>query len=315
MVPNLKAAKILFICSGNKSQGISPIVYNQGESLRNLGMNVEYFPIRGKGIRRYAAHYFPLRKKIRKGNYFALHAHYSYCGMLTALAAPAHRNIIVSLMGSFYKGTIKYYLIHFFSRYLWKAVIVKSENMKNQIRLQQANLIPNGVQTDVFENLPDREIVRERLGFEPDKKYVIFVSDPERPEKNYSLCQQAVAILNDPQVVLYPVFNIQPEEIPPYQLAADVLMLTSFHEGSPNVIKEGLAAGCPIVTTDVGDAHYNIGDTSGCYVMKGFEAEAAADCLRKALDFGGRTNGPDRVLELGIDADTVGRKIINLYHG
>jgi len=172
--------KILFVCSGNKKQGISPIVSNQGEAIQKLGVIIDYFPVIGKGFWGYFKHYFKLRRKIKNGKYTAVHAHYSVCGMLVSLSTPFHENIIVSLMGSFYKGTVKYYLIHFFARFSWKSVIVKSERMMNQINLKKAVLIPNGVSVDKYAKISEREPYRRELGFSSEKKYVIFVSDPSR---------------------------------------------------------------------------------------------------------------------------------------
>ena len=46
---------------------------------------------------------------------------------------------------------------------------------------------------------------------------------------------------------------VSPHKVAVYYAAADVLVLTSREEGSPTVIKEALAAGIPVVSTDVGD--------------------------------------------------------------
>ena len=307
--------KVLFVCSGNKRSGISPIVSNQGESLRLLGVSVEYFPINGKGLFGYLSHYWALVQQTRKGNYNAIHAHYSLCGFLVSIAQPGNKNVIVSLMGSFYSGSLKYLLIHFFSRNFWKAVIVKSEKMYDQINLKTAHLIPNGVQVALYEEgmLLGRDKIRKQLGFEIRKKYVVFLSDPARPEKNFDLCKEAVDSLNDPNVELVTIYDRGRSEVIQYQLAADVLMLTSLTEGSPNVIKEAMVAGCPIVSTDVGDVKRIIGDTEGCYVLDSYDPEEAVIKLRAALSFNRRTNGLSRIKELGLDAQSVGERIISLY--
>jgi glycosyltransferase involved in cell wall biosynthesis len=305
--------KVLFISSGNKLQGISPIVSSQAESLEKMGIAIDYYAIIGKGVKGYFRHLFSLRAVIRKGSYYAIHAHYSWSGIMASLASPGHPNLIVSLMGSFYKKTFKYYLVHFFARYFWKAVIVKSERMKIQVNLKKAHLIPNGVNLDHYSDLTNRSRLRKKLKFDPNKKYVVFVADPYRPEKNYKLCKNAVNGLTDEKVELITVFNKAPDEIPQYHIAADVLMLTSFNEGSPNVIKEAMAACCPIVATHVGDVEYIIGNTDGCYILKSFEVEEASTALRKALDFGKRTNGIIQIRKLGIDTVNISKKIIELY--
>ena len=71
--------------------------------------------------------------------------------------------------------------------------------------------------------------------------------------------------------------ELQNDLIPEIINCADVLALTSFFEGSPTVIKEALACGIPIVSTDVGDVKYILNKDSliGKIVPKNDESSFA----------------------------------------
>ena len=45
--------KVLFVSSGNSDYGIVPFIRNQGESLKQAGIDIDYFTIIGKGIKGY----------------------------------------------------------------------------------------------------------------------------------------------------------------------------------------------------------------------------------------------------------------------
>ena len=57
---------------------------------------------------------------------------------------------------------------------------------------------------------------------------------------------------------------------------ADVLTLCSLFEGSPNIVKEALACGVPVVTTAVGDVDDYVRDGVGFVVPKRKEEFARA---------------------------------------
>ena len=56
-------------------------------------------------------------------------------------------------------------------------------------------------------------------------------------------------------------------------------MLTSTHEGSPTVVKEALACGLPVVSTDVGDVLEVFGRLDCCSVAPDDSATTLAKCL------------------------------------
>src|SRR4030095_5746723 len=56
----------------------------------------------------------------------------------------------------------------------------------------------------------------------------------------------------------------------------DVVLLTSLHEGSPNVVKEALACNRAVVSVDVGDVRERIEGIEGCYLALPDASDLAA---------------------------------------
>ncbi|HQG76600.1 MAG TPA: glycosyltransferase family 4 protein [Bacteroidales bacterium] len=299
--------KILFISSGNAAEGISPIVKNQGESLIGAGLELEYFTIKGKGVFSYLKHIFLLRSYTRRTRFDLFHAHYSLSAFVATLAGC--RPLVVSLMGSDIRtsGVIKT-LIRFLSNHGWKKVIVKSSSMKSEIGIREAVILPNGVNLECFK--PSAVNGEKCSG-----KVILFAADPGKYVKNYRLALEAFQLLSDDNITLR-VFHSRPlPEVVSEINNAAVLLLTSRWEGSPNIVKEAMACNCPVVATDVGDVRWLFGNEPG-YFITGFEPEDVAKNLRLALDFSKRcrrTNGRQRIIELGLDSDTVAKKLISLY--
>ena len=307
--------KVLFVASGNKSVGkVSAFVQSQYDSLVKEGVEMRLFPVVGHGIRGYLHNLSALRRTVKEFGPDIIHAHYSTCGYLATLAACGTRSrVVVSLLGSFPVKNLRYALIRFCVRHVWDATVVKSERTRKQLG-EEIPVIPNGVNLDSF-RLKPREEARKAVGFEDERKYVIFVSNPDRAEKNYPLATAAVSRLADDLVELYPVFNKTHAEVVDYMCAADALVMTSLSEGSPNVIKEAMACNCPLVVTDVGDVRWVTEGVEGTYVADSYDPEEIARLLTEALRFGRRTRGRDKILELGLTTEAVARKIIAVYSG
>jgi glycosyltransferase involved in cell wall biosynthesis len=301
--------KVLFVSSAN----IFPInskVKNQGESLRKQGIEIEYFLIKGKGFFGYLRNIPRIKKYLKIHGFDIVHAHYSLCGYVCSLARA--KPLVVSLMGSdVLVGFLWKKVIGVFHRFSWDVTIVKSAKMKETVNFPEAVVIPNGVDIDRFKFI-ERETACREVHFDPGKKHIIFVGYTELPVKNFKLVEEAYRLLNDTDVELNIVCGVAHDLIPNYMYAADVLLLTSLHEGSPNVIKEAMACGCPIVTTDVGDVREITGNTEGCFIAT-YEPGDVAEKIRLAIDFGKRTAGRKRLISLGLDEATTAKRIIDLY--
>ncbi|MBR1835604.1 MAG: glycosyltransferase family 4 protein [Bacteroidales bacterium] len=305
--------KILFVASGNKSVGsVSPFVQSQYDSLCREGLEMILFPVRGKGWKAYARTIPQLRKIILQERPDVVHAHYSVCGILATLATLFSRTkVVVSILGSFPHRNFKRRWVRFCIRHVWDATIVKSQRTADQLGLQLP-VIPNGVNLDQFSIIPHDE-ARRQCGFDGGKKYIVWCSDPARPEKRFDWAEEAVRALEDPKAVLLPVYGRPHNEVARHLCAADVLLLTSVSEGSPNVIKEAMSVNCPIVSTDVGDVSWITRGIEGTYVAPVGDIAALATCIRQALDFGRRTKGRQRIIEYGITTHSIAQKIIKIY--
>jgi len=299
--------KVLFVCSGNSLLGISPLVKSQGESLRRNGIEVEYFLFKGNFLGGYPAGILNLRKFLKSHKFDIIHAHYSISAFAATFAGA--KPLVVSLMGDDVKGSrLSQGFIRFLHKHRWKAVIVKSERMKNDIKIPDALVVPNGVDFEKFKFI-DKKTARDKVNFN-DKKHIIFVATHDSKSKNPQLAYDAYKLLSNRNVELNIVKGIDSKLIPYYMYAADVLILTSLSEGSPNVIKEAMACNLPIVSTDVGDVAQVISKTPGCFLAS-YDPADFADKITKAINFGKPTGGRDNIKHL--DINVVAHKIIDIY--
>jgi len=134
------------------------------------------------------------------------------------------------------------------------AVVVMSRRMAADLG-GDCRVIPHGVDTEQFRPL-DRRLARRELGWDDGRLHVLYPYDTARPVKNFPRAERIVGSVADRisgEIALNVVTGVPHERMPAYMNAADALLLTSAHEGSPNAVKEALACNLPVVSTPVGD--------------------------------------------------------------
>lgn len=317
--------KVLFVSSGRQGDA-NPIIRNQGESLRKSGVELEYYVVSGRGWKSYIKSIKPLRKKVRDGQYDVIHAHYSWTAYMASLATIGMRvPLVVSLMGNdildhwWYPGLARIVA----KMKPWKAVIVKSQEMKERVGMAYAHVIPNGVNMERFRE-ESKVKSQETLGWDTSKTHVLFPARQEDTRKNWPLAFEAVQLLQRDLrfkiedfrftngIELHAFNNTPNEETPIWYNAADAVVLPSFYEGSANAVKEAMACNAPLVTTDMGDCRERIEGVAGCYVAKTYEVEEFAELLDKALKHG-KTKGRERLLADGIADYQIAQRLIKIY--
>jgi teichuronic acid biosynthesis glycosyltransferase TuaC len=304
--------RVIYIRSGNK--GVDVLSTRQGESLSKTGVEIYYFDIVGKGISGYLKNIRKLRNYVKMIDPDILHAHYSLSGFISSISFTG-KPVITSLMGSDVLESSPFFLliVRFFIRLFWFLTIVKTPEMKARLKAKNVEVIPNGVDMELF--FPyDKNEARRYLGWDLNSKHILFGSDPCRPEKNYALAEKALKIINDEcrhgAPVIHSLIEINPDEVVWHYCASDVLLITSFHEGSSNAIKEAMACNCPIVSTNVGDAGEVINGTEGC-VITSFEPADYAAGIEKVFEFDKRTNGREKIAHL--DSKKIAGRISAIY--
>jgi len=65
--------------------------------------------------------------------------------------------------------------------------------------------------------------------------------------------------------------------------AADVHLLTSDYEGSPNSVKECMACNTSVVSTNVGNVNELLNNVEGCFVSDNFDENELAELVNKSL--------------------------------
>jgi glycosyltransferase involved in cell wall biosynthesis len=191
-------------------------------------------------------------------------------------------------------------------------IIVKSEEMRRVLPARaEVNVIPNGVNLQRFAPRPVAE-ARAGMSWRADGQVLLFAANPDEPRKNFRLAREVESRLRAAgrDVRLEVCYGVPQERIALAMSAADVLLLPSFHEGSPNTVKEALACNLPVVAAPVGDCEERLrGCTPSAVAERTPEAFTAATAL--VLDARSRSNGRDVVAPLSLPA--VAQRVIAVY--
>lgn len=319
----MKVLVLTSIYPTRENPTLGTFVRTQVEYLKRAGIEVEVLLLRGPSQKMtYLKAPFDLRKRLADSSIDLIHAHYSYPGMIarTQWKVP----VVVSYCGDDLLGTIgERGNKTCFSRIAVQAgrllanvvdaVIVKSKEMAGKLARPDVHIIPHEVDLDLFRPV-SQNYARAMLGLEARKTYVLFAANPQIPVKRFSLAKLAADELTaqDSSIELLTVYKESQERLALFMNACDVLVFTSYQEGSPNIVKQAMACNLPIVSTDVGDVRDLMSGTAGCFICEPDAHEFAAR-LADALRQGRRTEGRERVRHLSGPA--VAERIIAVYDG
>ena len=311
--------KILIVASDKKGH-FAPFIEEQIAALQARGVQIIRYGVTGHGIMGYLRELPVLRRVIRAERPDIVHAHYGLSGLLANLQR------IVPVVTTYHGSDINLPNVLRFSKIAMRLssynIFVSKRNIAIAQPKDKYTLLPCGVnipkpwsemQTQWVEQLTLNQWVQKKL--KADVKHVLFAGAFDNAVKDASLAKAAIneLAIEGVKVELIELKGYNRDQVNALMYNCHALLLTSKTEGSPQVIKEAMACGCPIVSVDVGDVAERVSGVEGCYVVSTREPSAIAEALKKAIAFEGKTNGRERILEMGLSNEQVAAQLIAIY--
>lgn len=300
----------VLIVARYKERGFVPFITQQVAALEKSGVECQYFPVKSKGVTGYLKHLKALKKAVCEFNPDIVHAHYGLCGLLANLQRRVP--VVTTFHGSDINDKKVLPLSKMAMRLSAWNIFVSNKTIDIAKPKKKYSLLPCGIDLSDLQ-LTDKQEARKRMHLQADKKYVLFAGAFDNSVKNAPLAKEAVAILNDENVELLELKGFSHDEVTLMMCAADVFLMTSISEGSPQVIKEALACGCPIVSVDVGDVKERIAGVEGCTVADR-NVEKLALALKKAIALGKRTEGRAVIINDNLANEAIASQLKDIYN-
>lgn len=297
---------ILIVASLHNDR-FAPFVTEQADALVAAGCEVDYFGVTGKGIRGYLKSFPDLKKKVKGFAPDVIHAHYGLCGLLANLQRR------VPVVTTYHGSDINLRSVLPFSKVAMRLsahnIFVSRKTLTIAKQKRKCSLIPCGINLCDLQ-LTDKSAARAEMGLDPERKYVLFSSAFDNVVKNYPLARAAMDLVPDAE--LLELKGYTRDQVTLLMCAVDCFLMTSFTEGSPQVIKEAMACGCPIVSVDVGDVAENTSGLKGCYIVS-IDPRDIAESIKNTFGVVSKTSGRSTILEKGFDNAAVAGRLILIY--
>ena len=264
----------------------------------------------------YLSSIFKIKNVISKGNFDLIHIHFGLAGIFLLLNPLIKVPVIVTFHGSDIisfkkKEGLMQKISHMVAARADKIIILNDKMASKLGKYQNKSVkIPCGINTEIF------KVARNNL---KNKKLVIgFPSDRNREVKNYPLFKAVVNILLEKgfQIETLEFANFSRVEMAQNLSRLDCLLMTSFSEGSPQIVKEAMVCGVPIVTTRVGDVANLLNGVKNCAVVDSFDACLLAEKVCEILKLAPKdrfTNGSEKITQLALNQEKVCSNIYDVY--
>jgi len=302
--------RVMFVMPGDGAGCSMIFARRQAASLREAGVDVREFFLRSRTSVMVMAREMMRFKSIARGfRPDVVHAHFgTVTGMFAALGC-GRTPLVITYRGSDLNpvpdSRVRSAAGHFLSQIAAlraRRMVCVSAELKGRLwwRRSCAVVMASGVDAAAFRPVPKNE-ARQRLGWPAAERVVLFNAGHDSKVKRLDLAREAVRLarLEIPDLRWEVVDgSMAPERMPDVMNAADCLLLTSDHEGSPSVVQEALATNLPIVSVDVGDVRERVDGVRHTRVVEreaGSLGRAIVEVVREPV----RSDGVSKISEIG----------------
>lgn len=265
----------------------------------------------------YLTSIIPIYAKILLGRYDVIHIHYGLSAFFI-LFFPFKflwKNVVITLHGGDIlseQGKIFQVIISKFLLTRVGYVIGLNEQMKSYLSSKNLSfdIIPCGVDSNLF-SFNENKVKSGKF---------IFPGSIKREVKNFSFFNSVIECYRNKfgNIEFVELDGLSRSEVKDIMTTSDALIMTSISEGSPQSIKEALSCDLPVISSNVGDVAFLVGDTPGTKIFNFPQAPCrVAELINEALIEAKTSPGVrrQRLMSLRLDNANIANRIFQIYKG
>lgn len=256
---------------------------------------------------------FQINFHLLRHKYDIIHIHFGLSGLFLLFNPFIKTPIVTTFHGSDLKKTKLSLFISTLVAKRSNYIFYLNKEMKKLLNIssKKMRLLPCGVNSSIFKP--------NRITNNSSQITIIFPASKDRKEKNYPFFLNVINLLKERDnfdIVIIELHNKSRIEVRDILNMADVLVMTSFYEGSPQIIKEALSCNIPIVSSNVGDISFTLQNVKNCAVIDTLNEELFYSAIKNILLLKPderNSNGQYRIEELQLSDDNISKEIVKTY--